>query len=97
MAIQQRPRLAVQASKNLGAVVVDMKPVVVRTSKARRAYKQKGMTKATHTSIVMTIPRDILDATGIQDGHTLVVSGYADGSFKVERAGDLMSADDEGL
>jgi hypothetical protein len=45
-------------------------------------------------SLEITIPRDIVELTGVEAGITMCVEAYVDGRIRIFPAGDLMSRED---
>ena len=74
------------------------RPVLMRMAKLRYAYRirkprKKGM--VVHTSALITIPKEILEVSGIEVGMTMMIEGYRDGRVRMFPAGDMMSREDQ--
>lgn len=74
------------------------RPVLMRLAKLRYAYRvQKARKKGNvvHTSALITIPKDILEVTGLEVGMTIMIEGYRDGRVRMFPAGDMVSREDK--
>ncbi len=81
------------------------RPVLIRMVRLRYASNsQAAREKGTHNrdgrpaawrSLEITIPREIVEVTGVEAGITMCLEGYVDGRIRIFPAGDLMSREDE--
>jgi hypothetical protein len=77
------------------------RPVLIRTVRLRYASnsqsaREKGTRNrdgrpATWRSLEITIPREIVEVTGVEAGITMCVEGYVDGRIRIFPAVDLVS------
>lgn len=79
------------------------KPILVRTSTLRYAatYKQLMRPKKSRgvgyqwNTLEITIPREIIEAAGWEQGMTICVEAYVDGRLRLFPAGDVLSRVEE--
>jgi hypothetical protein len=80
------------------------RPVLVRVVKLKyasnsQAARERGARNrdgrpAAWRSLEITIPREIVEVTGVEAGMSMCLEGYVDGRVKIFPAGDLMSRED---
>jgi hypothetical protein len=80
-------------------------PVILRNAKLRLAagdpvkYQRKAWkTKhrpETWKTLEITIPKEVAEVAGLEEGMTMVCEGYAGGTIRMFPAGDCMSRDEE--
>jgi len=100
-----RPILRRPAKAVLPPDVVDGgtpdRPILMRQSvlryayRARKIWKGKPVKDGWWQSLIVGVPREIIETAGWEPGMTLVMEAYVDGRVRMYPAGDVVSREEE--
>jgi hypothetical protein len=73
------------------------RPILVRTVTLRQAGAWKKAKPTWWKMLEITIPREVIETTGLEAGMTMQMEAYRNGRIRMYPAGDILNREDEQL